>query len=125
MFLAQSIGHGLGAGLMYVPSLAVLSHYFVRRRAMAMSIVATGAALGAVVHPIMLNNLFERIGFANTVRASAGLITGLLLLACLLMHPRLPPPESTQPLWKSLKRFSRDGPYVCAAIGYVYMWRSK
>jgi len=86
---------------------------------MAMSIVATGAALGAVIHPIMLNNLFERIGFGNTVRASAGLITGLLLLACLLMHPRLPPPENAQTLWKSLKKFSRDGPYVCATIGLM------
>jgi len=86
---------------------------------MAMSIVATGASLGAVIHPIMLNNLFERIGFGNTVRASAGLNAGLLLIACLLMHPRLPPPDNTPALWKSLKKFSRDGPYVFAAIGLM------
>ncbi len=118
-FLAQSIGHGIGAGLMYVPSLAVLSHYFVRKRALAMSIVATGASLGSVVHPIMLNNLFVAVGFGNAVRASAGLNAGLLMIACLLMHPRLPPPDSTPDLWKTLRKFLRDGPYICAAIGYV------
>jgi len=118
-FLTQSIGHGIGAGLMYVPSLAVLSHYFVKKRALAMSIVATGASLGAVVHPIMLNNLFVKISFGNAVRASAGLNAGLLLIACLLMHPRLPPPDHTPNLWKSLKKFLRDGPYVSAAIGLM------
>lgn len=102
---------------MYVPSLAVLSHYFLRRRALAMSIVAAGSSLGAVIHPIMLNNLFTKIGFANAVRASAGLNTGLLIMACLLMRPRLPPPAKTTDLRKSVKKFLKDGPYVFSALG--------
>ncbi|KAF9439880.1 hypothetical protein P691DRAFT_614297, partial [Macrolepiota fuliginosa MF-IS2] len=45
-FFAQAIGHGIGAGMMYVPTLAVISQYFLRRRALAMSIVAAGSSLG-------------------------------------------------------------------------------
>lgn len=103
---------GIGAGTVYIASVAVVSHYFQQRRALAMTIVAAGSSLGAVVHPIMLNNTFRSLGFANAVRASAGLVSGLLLIACSLMHPRLPPALTHPPFWKSLPRFAHDIPYV-------------
>ncbi|KAJ7182326.1 major facilitator superfamily domain-containing protein [Mycena crocata] len=118
IFLAQGLGAGIGAGTVYVPSVAVVSHYFQRRRALAMSIVASGSSLGAVIHPIMLNNTFRsKLGFANAVRASAGLISGLLLIACVLMHPRLPTPQTHPPFWKTVRKFSRDRAYVLATLG--------
>ncbi|KAJ7924039.1 MFS general substrate transporter [Mycena leptocephala] len=118
IFLAQGIGAGLGAGIVYVPSVAVVSHYFKKRRALAMSIVASGSSFGAVIHPIMLNNtLHTSLGFGNSVRASAALITGLLVLACLLMRPRLPPSQNDPEFWKAVRRFSHDVPYVLATIG--------
>ncbi|KAJ7664134.1 major facilitator superfamily domain-containing protein [Mycena rosella] len=81
IFLAQGLGAGIGAGIAYIPT-----------RALAMTIVASGSSFGAIIHPIMLNNtLHSSLGFGNSVRASAGLISGLLFLACLLMRPRLPP----------------------------------
>ncbi|KAJ7657046.1 major facilitator superfamily domain-containing protein, partial [Mycena rosella] len=117
IFLAQGLGAGIGAGTVYVPSVAVISHYFHKRRALAMSIVASGSSLGAVINPIMLNNtLHSHLGFGNAVRASAGLITGLSLIACLLMRPRLPP-APTPPFWPSVLRFSRDSAYVFATLG--------
>ncbi|KAJ7689733.1 major facilitator superfamily domain-containing protein [Mycena rosella] len=70
VFLAQGLGVGIGAGAVYVPSIAIVSHYFQKRRALAMSIVTAGSALGAVVHPIMLNNtLRSSLGFANALDA--------------------------------------------------------
>ncbi|KAJ7288634.1 MFS general substrate transporter [Mycena rebaudengoi] len=112
IFLAQGLGAGLAAGTVYIPSVAVVSHYFQKRRAFAMSIVASGSSLGAVIHPIMLNNTFHRLGFANAVRASAGLVSGMLLIACLLMRPRLPPPKTNPQFFKSLRRFGRDRAFV-------------
>ncbi|KAJ7739250.1 MFS general substrate transporter [Mycena maculata] len=117
IFLTQAIGAGIGGGTVYVPSIAVVSHYFQKRRALAMTIVASGSSLGAVIHPIMLNNtLRSHLGFGNAVRASAGLISGLMLIACCLMHPRLPPSQTQPPIWKSLRRFRHDIPYVLATI---------
>ncbi|KAJ7433451.1 hypothetical protein B0H11DRAFT_2296850 [Mycena galericulata] len=52
IFLAQALGMGIGVGAVYIPSVAIVSHYFQKRRALAMSIVASGSSLGAVVHPI-------------------------------------------------------------------------
>ncbi|KAK7018198.1 MFS general substrate transporter [Favolaschia claudopus] len=121
IFLAQGLGIGIGAAMLYLPSIAVISHYFhKRRRALAMTIVASGSSLGAAINPIMLNNTLHRMGFANAVRASAGLITGLLLIASLLMRTRLPPPERRQAVLESLPRFARDLPYVLAVIGMTF-----
>ncbi|KAJ6529667.1 MFS general substrate transporter [Mycena capillaripes] len=116
IFLAQGLGMGIGAGTVYISSVAVVSHYFQKRRALAMTIVAAGSSLGAVVHPIMLNNTFRSLGFANAVRASAGLVGGLLLIACSLMHPRLPPATTHPPFWNSLPRFAHDIPYVLSVV---------
>ncbi|KAF8174601.1 major facilitator superfamily domain-containing protein [Mycena galopus ATCC 62051] len=117
IFLAQGVGLGIGAGTVYISSIAVVSHHFQKRRALAMTIVASGSSVGAVVHPIMLNNTFNSLGFPNAVRASAGLIRALLIIACLLMHPRLPPASNHPPFLKSLLRFARDTPYVLGVLG--------
>lgn len=119
VFLSQGICVGIGAGLLYIPSIAVISHYFQRRRVLAMSIVASGSSMGSVIHPIMLNNtLNSSLGFGNSVRASAGLVAGMLLLAIVLMKPRLPPPKTTTPLIPAIKKFARDKAYVYMTIGY-------
>ncbi|ORY92799.1 major facilitator superfamily domain-containing protein [Leucosporidium creatinivorum] len=90
-FLTQAIGLGISMGLVYIPSVSVLNHYFLRRRALAMGIAMSGASLGGIVFPIMLNHLFASIGFAAAVRASGYVIVGGLILANLLMSSRYPP----------------------------------
>ncbi|RDX47107.1 MFS general substrate transporter [Lentinus brumalis] len=119
ILLSQGIGAGLGAGMLYLPSLSVVSHYFQRRRALAMTMVSSGSSIGAVVHPVMLNNLLNdpSIGFAVAARANAGLIAGLLLISCFLMRARVAPPKKHVNLWAVAKRFSKDKPYVFAALG--------
>ncbi|KAJ6468940.1 MFS general substrate transporter [Mycena sanguinolenta] len=118
MFLAQGIGLGLSAGMVYVPSIAVVSHYFQKRRTLAMAIVASGSSFGAVINPILLNNLLENgVPFGTAVRASAGMISGLLLIACLLTRPRLPPTGNPLEFWSSVRRFTHDVPYIFATLG--------
>lgn len=46
VFLAQGICMGLGAGLLYIPSLALVGIWFSRRRSLAMGIVTSGIAVG-------------------------------------------------------------------------------
>jgi len=81
-----------------------------------MGVVACGTALGAVLHPIMLNQLFHgRAGFHNGVRISAALNTCLLLVANIIMRTRLPPVKNSGSL--QLLEFARDPPYVAIATG--------
>lgn len=59
----------LGLGIMFGPVLSCVGSYFLRRRAVMIGICASGGALGAIVYPILLNNLFVSLGFAAAVRA--------------------------------------------------------
>ena len=88
IFLCQGVGMGIGAGLIYVPALAIQAHHFRQRRALAMGIVVTGAAIGGVVFPIMLNQLFDErsVGFRWGVRASAFVVAAMLGVAILTMR---------------------------------------
>ncbi|KAG1884446.1 major facilitator superfamily domain-containing protein [Suillus subluteus] len=117
IFLFQGIGSGVAIGLTNVPSVAVVSHHFQRRRTLVMALVITGPSIGAILQPIMLNNLINELGFANGVRVSAGMISGLLLIAYFLMHTRLPPQPKAISYTRVLQNSWRDRPYVCACLG--------
>jgi MFS family permease len=118
IFLTQGIGLGLAGGMMYVPSVAVLSLYFKKKRTLAMTFASAGSAAGAVVHPIMINNLLSSgLGFKTTTRISAGLITFALLIAWLLMRPKLPPPNKRPPIINSIRKLCKDWPYVAMTFG--------
>lgn len=91
---------------MYIPALGVVAHYFKRRRAVIMGIVASASSLGGIVHPIMLNQLIHGpVGFAWGVRISAFLNLVLLIAANLLMRTRLAP--------KAAQTFSQQFAYWC------------
>ncbi|KAG6872566.1 hypothetical protein C0995_008839 [Termitomyces sp. Mi166 len=119
IFLAQGLGIGTAVGITYVPCVSILSHYFHRRRALAMGIAVSGSGVGGAVHSIMLNRLFYgNVGFYNGVRASAGMVGGLLIIAILLMKPRLPPTSRKHgSTLRDLNIFLKDAPYVIMAIG--------
>lgn len=69
----------------------------------------------------MLNRLFHGpVGFHNGVRASAGLILGLLAVATVLMKPRLPPNRTQGNPFQDFRAFLSDPPYVVTLVGCVY-----
>ncbi|KAL0946319.1 hypothetical protein HGRIS_012559 [Hohenbuehelia grisea] len=88
VILSQGIGMGIGLGLLFLPSLSIISHYFRARRALAIGIVTSGGSLGGIIFPIMLNKISQYTSFANATRATAALVALLLFLANLAMKPR-------------------------------------
>ncbi|KAK1229727.1 hypothetical protein PQX77_007191 [Marasmius sp. AFHP31] len=85
MFLSQGLGMGIGVGCVQLHSATIVSRHFVRRRALAYGVALTGASVGSVVFPILLNHLIYSIGFADAVRVSGyislgGLVAGNLLV---------------------------------------------
>ncbi|KAF9460408.1 MFS general substrate transporter [Collybia nuda] len=121
VFLAQGICLGASCGLCYIPSLTIVSHYFQRRRPFAMGIVAAGSALGAVIHPIMLNRFFNgSLGFHNGVRVSAAINTFLLIIANFMMRTRLPARKTGKAI--PIVEFARDPPYVFVVIAGILLF---
>jgi MFS family permease len=122
-FIVQGVLAGFGMGLTYAPSVAVVSQHFSKRRTLVMSLVTSGTSLGAMIHPIMLNYLLNgTVGFARGVRASAGFVSALLLIACLSMRTRgLPVP--TVGYTTVVRKCSRDVLFILMTIGYVISQR--
>ncbi|TFK32270.1 monocarboxylate permease [Crucibulum laeve] len=117
VFLSQGLCLGFACGVIYVPSLSIASHYFQRRRSLAMGIVSAGSALGAVIHPIMLNKLFNGpVGFHNGVRISAGLNVALLIIALLIIRTRPPRKQADTGKNFPIIHFLRDVPYAVTVI---------
>ncbi|CCT69080.1 related to monocarboxylate transporter 4 [Fusarium fujikuroi IMI 58289] len=117
LLLSQSLCTGLGNGLMFTPSLAVVSTYFKRRR--AFGITATGSAAGGPIFPSMARQLLGSIGFACAVGAMGLMQLITLDMANLLLRPRIPPRQSVP--WIDLVWFKREG-YLFFAIGIFTFW---
>ncbi|KAI0057035.1 MFS general substrate transporter [Artomyces pyxidatus] len=117
IFLSQGVGMGIGAGLLYVPAMAVQAHHWRTKRALAMGVVITGSSVGGIVFPIMLNKLFfSSVGFAWGVRASAFLVFGFLVAANLLMTPGVAVVASKAPK-PNIKSLFLDIPYLLTILG--------
>ncbi|KAK1224677.1 hypothetical protein PQX77_012423 [Marasmius sp. AFHP31] len=117
-FLAQGIGMGLAMGILFMPTLSIASHYFKKRRALAMGIMLSGAA----IWPILLNPLFTgKVGFGWGVRAASLIYLVFFAIANLIMKTRLPPRTSKQPI--DMKGILTDVPYlICNAGSFLVFW---
>ena len=59
LILAQGIANGLGNGLLFTPAVALVSTYFLKKRAFALSIAACGAPVGGVIFPIVSSSIIR------------------------------------------------------------------
>jgi hypothetical protein len=147
IFLAQGVACGVAAGIVFLPAVSSISHFFRARRATALGFLATGSSIGGVVYPLLLNNSFERIGFGWTVRAcqssratlpstrqltfvlhlsfaprrAAGFLTlGLLLIACITITTRLPPRRGGPII--DFKHFKDPAYFLFVVAESLIMW---
>jgi MFS family permease len=80
LLLSQGALVGLGVGFVYVPSIAVLSQWFARRRSLANGISAAGSGIGGLVFSFAAGALIDHLGIAWALR-----ITGIIALLALLL----------------------------------------
>ncbi|RSM04504.1 hypothetical protein CDV31_009992 [Fusarium ambrosium] len=93
-FLAQGICMGLGNGFIFCPSMATISTYFEKRRALAMGVAAAGSATGGLVYPSIMRQLLPSVGFPWAIRAIAFVQLGTLGVAACFLKSRIPPRRS-------------------------------
>lgn len=65
-----------------------MSEWFDKRRGLALGLVVSGASAGGILWPIVLNQMFLRIGAGWTHRASAAIAIPLMLISCVLVRER-------------------------------------
>lgn len=116
IFLAQGICLGLGNGCLFCPSLAVVSTYFSKRRALAIGIISAGTGLGGLIFPSIARQLLPSIGFGWTVRTIGFVQLVTLGAALLVLKPRVPPRKSGPLFEFSAFKEAEYTLYVCGAF---------
>lgn len=91
ILLAQGVCVGVGMGMVFLPSTAILAQYFTTRRALAIGIASTGSPLAGIVFPIVFSNLVSRIGFGWATRVIAFMLLGICVIPVVFMKTRVPP----------------------------------
>ena len=85
ILLAQGVCIGLGAGMVFTPSMALIARSFRERRAIAMGVVACGAPTGGILYTLMFEQLVPKVGFPWTVRIMGFVMVALFALALPLL----------------------------------------
>lgn len=114
ILLAQGLVVGLGNGMIFLSSIAILPMYFTTKRAMVQGIAASGSSLGGVIYPIVFRELQPRIGFGSATRVIAFIMLGTLIVPILGM--KMPTKPSTQRRIFDSSAW-REPPYLLLAVG--------
>ncbi|CAJ2499782.1 Uu.00g026350.m01.CDS01 [Anthostomella pinea] len=115
--LAQGICVGVGCGLLFLPSTAILSQYFDRHRAVAIGVQSVGSPLAGIVFPIIFSRLQPVVGFAWVTRIIAFILLGMAPVPLLFLRTRVPPAKKRQ-AFLDVSAFG-DVPYlVWGAAGF-------
>jgi MFS family permease len=85
-----SILGGIASAVITTVSIAVLSHWFHRRRALASGLCMAGSSAGGAVIPLILKTLFARKGWKTAIRVIAFVALGCYALGLMMVRGRLP-----------------------------------
>ncbi|MDB5910537.1 MAG: hypothetical protein JWP34_4651 [Massilia sp.] len=91
LILAQGVCVGVGMGLSFLPSTAILAQYFAARRALVIGLASAGSPLAGIVFPIIFSHLEPRLGFGWATRVIAFIVLGLSAVPVIFMRVRVPP----------------------------------
>jgi MFS family permease len=115
LVLAQGVCTGLGSGIVFCPTIGLVTTYFQKRRALAVGITSTGNSAGGALYPVIVRLLLPRIGYGWTVRVLGFFNMACLALALAFLRPRLPP-RKTGPFveWQAF----REAPYSLMLVAF-------
>ncbi|KAG0199957.1 hypothetical protein BGX28_006864, partial [Mortierella sp. GBA30] len=105
LYIFQGILYGIGASLVFFPSLSLPSQWFKRRRGFATGIAVAGGGFGGLVISPATTAMFDQIGYRWTVRVIAFIHLAIVIPASVLFKARV---ETGRAKAKRLKREKLD-----------------
>ncbi|KAL8867907.1 MAG: hypothetical protein Q9174_005354, partial [Haloplaca sp. 1 TL-2023] len=125
VILAQGVCVGLGAGCLFVPSIAVVSTYFTTpiKRAVATGLAVGGSSIGGIIYPIAFRQMQPSLGFEWATRVIGFITMAVDLTAILTMWTQLapkPPRALFQPA--AFKSWAYTFHCIGFAIGFVGLY---
>ncbi|KAI9678690.1 MAG: hypothetical protein M1817_005747 [Caeruleum heppii] len=96
LYLCQGALIGLGVGFIYIPSTAILSQWFSKKRSLASGISTAGSGIGGIIFSFASGAMISSMSVAWSLRVT-GIITGIMnLTAAMLIRHRnevIKPPQ--------------------------------
>ncbi|KAK4098627.1 MFS general substrate transporter [Parathielavia hyrcaniae] len=117
VMLAQGVGMGVGMGLTFLPSAAILGQYFSRHRALALGLSSVGSPVAGTVFPILFSRVLPRAGFGWATRAIAFILLGVSAVPIAFMRTRVPPTSKRVLLDRTA---AGDVPYLLFVAGGLF-----
>ncbi|KAL4895389.1 major facilitator superfamily domain-containing protein [Aspergillus ambiguus] len=87
---------GISSAIITTVAIAVLSHWFYRRRALASGICMAGSSAGGAIIPLILRTLFQKYGWLWAIRIIAFMALGCYTVGVFLVKGRLPTSSSSR-----------------------------
>lgn len=116
--LCYGVGVGLGAACAYVPTLANVGGWFVRRRNTALGLAAAGTGCGMLLLPPFAAFLIEHHGWRSAMVALGLLSTALLGICALVVAPAAQPSRSA--VDHSVARTVKSRPFVLMYLSWLF-----
>lgn len=118
--LAQAFCMGIGAGLLFVPTVSLIPTWFSTHVGLAIGIASSGSSLGGVIYPVVLSRLIPSIGFPWAVRSVGFIVLATFAVPLTVMRIRVRPPKPRAVVdWTAF----RDAPFmvfsVAVAIAFI------
>ncbi|KAI0172865.1 MFS general substrate transporter [Hypoxylon sp. FL1284] len=95
--LSWGILNGVATSLLFTPCITAIGHFFRERRGFASGLASTGGGIGGVAFPLLLESLFDSVGWGWALRVLGFVCLVLLLVANALVRKRLPAARNASP----------------------------
>lgn len=116
VLLAQAFCVGIGAGLLFTPTVSLIPAYFTTHMGLAVGIASSGSSLGGVIYPITLSRLIPQVGFPWAVRSISFIALCTFVLPLAVMRIRVRAPKSRAMVdWSAF----RDAPFMLFTLGLL------
>ena len=92
LYITFSIPFAMGVSVIYVTATVIATHYFDKRRSIALGIVTAGQGLGTMILGPSIQALVDVLDWRNTFRVFAGML-GLTSLTGCFLHQETSPPN--------------------------------
>jgi MFS family permease len=115
-YLTYGIGVGISAACVYIPTLAIVGGWFMRRRATALGVAAAGTGCGTLVAPPVIATFIAQYGWRLSY-VIIGATCALLLIGCAVVV-EMPPLRNTETS-RSLRHVIFSFPFAMLYLSWL------
>ena len=108
----------------FYPTISAISHWFDRKRGLALGIAVSGSSIGGICWPIMLERVFPILGFPWTTRIAGFMCLALLVPSCWLIKERKGVQAHGEPpaMNKVFKDMAKEKSYLILTAAFFFVF---